>query len=162
LKAIADSIKLMRMPKWEGRSELFKSVAIRLLIKVVNKLLSEYPEYLEDQKLQKALKVIATSKAKAAPAKRRSVMLATAARLRLQAIVDSSGHHGTCTGCSRVAVVQSAETNWGLIELCQSCLSKATRGRDGVQPVPKREGKWNSNDILDHRVPGSFGSGKRR
>jgi hypothetical protein len=55
-----------------------------------------------------------------------------------------------------------ALTNWGVITICKACLNRAIAGAKGEQPKERSTSKWASTDVLDHRVAGSPGSGKRR
>jgi hypothetical protein len=84
------------------------------------------------------------------------------APLRLQGDVPTRFASGQCTGCLAEAKVGMALTNWGVITLCKNCLSKAIAGSQGEQPKVKSASKWASTDVLDHRVAGSPGTGKRR
>lgn len=84
------------------------------------------------------------------------------APLRLQGDAPTRFEAGQCTGCLAEAKVGMALTNWGVITLCKACLNRAIAGAKGDQPKERSTSKWASTDVLDHRVAGSPGSGKRR
>jgi hypothetical protein len=85
-----------------------------------------------------------------------------AAPLRLRGLIPQQKHKGICTACSAQTEVVNVETNWGVILLCNDCLVTAYNHSKGPQPKENTQSKWVSTDMLDHRLAGSPGSGKKR
>lgn len=85
------------------------------------------------------------------------------ARIRLEGIASPIGE-GTCSYCNLPKEVFGANTNHGHLSLCNDCLRQA-RKQGKRKPQPEFETVQKAKDIADalaHRIPGSYGTGKKR
>ena len=83
---------------------------------------------------------------------------------RLTGDIDTLKKKGVCGWCNTDSEVVYAQVACGFLALCNRCLGMSIlKSMSSTHIQSSRpESKWESQDVLDHRMPGSPGTGKRR